>query len=230
MAQKDERAITPHQDMYVVKVSTSGGKNKFMEYVLTNYEGMKSNDIRPMFVFKYLNTGDTGMVLDAKSSDSLSLFAKTHIRNREEVTSVKVDNMVRPVFFPHPPNVDEMKRFAVTVTCQPMQCKGMYKQMIELGSNDSAMITMVTFIMNENGQHVSMSVLARDLGALNAFVENHVSNLAGVDNIKVSELAHLRKLSTKFEWNKTVQPIAQWESLIGRDYDDRVYRDVDQGC
>lgn len=230
MAGKDDRAITPHQDMYVVKVSTSGGKNKFLEYVLTQYEGMKSGDIRPMFVFKYLNTGETGMVLDAKSTDSLSLFSKTHIRNREEVTSVKVDNMVRPVFFPHPANVDEMKRFAVTIACQPMQCKGIYKQMIELGSNDNAMITMVTFIMNEHGQHVSMSVLAKDLGALNAFVENHISKLAGVDKIKVSELAHLRKLSTKFEWNKTVQPIAQWESLIGRDYDDRVYRDVDQGC
>ena len=230
MAGKDDRAITPHQDMYVVKVSTTQGKNKFMEYVLTSYEGMRSNTIKPMFVFKFLNTGETGLVLDAKDSDALSLFSASHIRNRDEVTSVKVDNMVRPVFFPLPDNIHEMKRFAVTVTCQPMQCKGIYKQMIELGSYESAVITMVTYIMNENGQHVSMSVLAENLGGLNSFVDGHLASLPGVDQIRVSELAHLRKLSTKFERKKTVQPIAEWESLIGRDYDERVYRDVDQGC
>jgi hypothetical protein len=102
--------------------------------------------------------------------------------------------------------------------------------MIELGSNDNAVITMVSFILNENGHHVSMSVIAPDLGALNRFIEEHLAGNEGVDNIRLSELAHLRKLSTRFEWKKTVQPIAEWESLIGRDYDDRVYRDVDQGC
>ena len=58
----------------------------------------------------------------------------------------------------------------------------------------------------------------------------HVTPMQGINKIQISELSLLRKLSTKFEWNKTVQPIAEWESLIGRDYDDRVYKDVDQGC
>jgi hypothetical protein len=230
MAGKDDRAITPHKDMYITKVTTTEGKNKFLEYVLTNYEQMQSKDITPMFVFKSLNTGETSVVLDAQSTDALSLFVKKNIRSRDEVTAVKVDNMVRPVFFPLPENLRDKKRFAVTIECQPMMCKGIYKQMIELGSNDTAVITMVTFIMNEVGQYVSMSVIANDLGALNAFIDGHLSTMPGVDNIRVSELAHLRKLSTKFEWKKTVQPIAEWESLIGRDYDDRVYRDVDQGC
>lgn len=230
MAGKDDRAITPHKDMYITKVQTTQGMNKFLEYVLTEYERMQSSNITPMFVFKSLNTGETSIVLDAQDTDALSLFVKEYIRNRDEVTSVKVDNMVRPVFFPLPDNVRDRKRFAVTIACQPMMCKGIYKQMIELGSNETAVITMVTFIMNENGQYVAMSVLANDLGSLNAFVEGHLSQMAGVDKIKVSELAHLRKLSTRFEWKSTVQPIAEWESLIGRDYDDRVYRDVDQGC
>ncbi|NIP37404.1 MAG: hypothetical protein GWN18_20780, partial [Thermoplasmata archaeon] len=58
-------------------------------------------------------------------------------------------------------------------------------------------ITMVTYIMNDNGQHVSMSILTNDLGTLNGFVEQQLTPLQGISRISVSELAHLRKLSTK---------------------------------
>jgi len=226
----DNPTFEPHHDMYITKVTTSKGKDKFLEYVLTNYEQMQSPDITPMFVFKSLNTGETGLILDAKDTEALSNFVKQKIRGREEVVSVKVDNLVRPVFLPRPENVDDMKRFAVTAACEPLACKGIYKQMLAKTGVEGVTITMVAYIMNEDGQHVTMSVITPDLGTLNAFVEEHVTPMQGINRITVSELAHLRKLSTKFEWKRTVQPIAHWESLIGRDYDDKVYRDVDQGC
>ena len=230
MATSTDRRIEPHNDMYITKVSTSKGKDKFLEYVLTHYEDMHTPDIIPMFVYKSLNTGETGIVLDAKDTQSLSNFVKVKIRGREEVVSVKVDNLMRPVFFPPPENVDDLKRFAVTVACEPLMCKGIYKQMVAKDVTGGVTVTMVAYIMNDNGQHVTMSIAAPDLGTLNSFIEEHVTPMQGVSRITVSELAHLRKLSTKFEWKRTVQPIAQWEHLIGRDYDDRVYRDVDQGC
>ena len=230
MTAGDERRIEPHTDMYITKVITSKGKDKFLEYVLTHYEKMHTREITPMFVYKSLNTGETGIVVDAKDTQALSDFVKVKIRGREEVVSVKVDNLVRPVFFSPPEGIDRMKRFVVTVACEPTSCKGMYKQVLDAGGTKGVSITMMAYIMNENGQHIMMSVAAQDLAALNAFVEDQVTPMQGVSRITVSELAHLRKLSTKFEWNRTVQPIAQWESLIGRDYDDRVYRDVDQGC
>jgi hypothetical protein len=226
----EDRKIEPHRDMYIAKVTTSKGKNEFLSYVLTNFEAMQTTDITPMFVYKSLNTGETGMVIDAKDSEALSNFLKGKVRTRKEVVSVKVDNMVQPVFFDRPENIDDMKRFAITIACEPITCKGTYKQLVDLTGIEGITITMVCYIMNENGQHVTMSVLTSDVGTLNSFVEAHVTPMQGVSKILISELAHLRKLSTKFEWNKTVQPIAEWESLIGRDYDDRVYRDVDQGC
>lgn len=226
----DDRKIEPHHDMYIAKVSTSEGKNRFLEYVLANYDNMQTNEITPMFVYKSLNTGETGMVIDAKDANALSAFLVSKVRNRDEVVSVKVDNMVRPVFFDRPDNVDDLKRFAVTVACEPLACKGIYKQMVDLTGVEGIAITMVAYIMNDNGQHITISVLTPDVGTLNAFVETHVTPMQGVAKISLSELAHLRKLSTRFEWKRTVQPIAEWESLIGRDYDDRVYKDVDQGC
>jgi hypothetical protein len=230
MAGKEDRVIEPHRDMYITKVSTSKGKDKFLEYVLSNYDGMQTQDIKPMFVYKSLNTGETSMVIDAKDTEALSAFIKTRIRSREEVRSVKVDNLVRPVFFPLPDDMTNLKRFAVTVACEPMTCKGIYKQMLAVGDNGTFTITMVAYIMNDNGQHVTMSVLTENLGDLNSFVEKHVSGLEGASKIMVSELAHLRKLSTRFEWKKTVQPIAEWEAMIGRDYGKNVYDDVNQGC
>jgi hypothetical protein len=226
----EERNIEPHKDMYIAKVRTSKGKNEFLSYVLTNYEDMQTPDITPMFVYKSLNTGETGVVIDAKDSESLSAFLQGRVRTRDEVVSVKVDHMVQPVFFARPDNVDDLKRFAVTVACEPITCKGIYRQMVDLTGIEGITITMVCYIMNDNGQHVTASLLTPDLGTLNSFVENQITPMQGVSRISVSELAHLRKLSTKFEWNRTVQPIAQWENLIGRDYDDRVYKDVDQGC
>jgi hypothetical protein len=138
--------------------------------------------------------------------------------------------MVRPVFFDRPDDIKDLKRFAVTVGCEPLACKGIYKQMVDMDAVEGIDITMITYIMNDHGQHVTMSLLTPDLGTLNSFVEKHLSTVEGVGKVQMSELAHLRKLSTKFEWKRTVQPIAEWENLIGRDYDDRVYKDVDQGC
>lgn len=230
MAGSDDRRIEPHKDMYITKVSTSAGKDKFLEYVLTQYEDMHTQDITPMFVYKSLNTGETGIVLDAKDGQVLSKFVKNKIRSRPEVTSVKVDHMVSPVFFPRPDNIGDLKRFAVTVTCEPIMCKGIYKQFVDMGNIENVTITMVTYVMNDNGQHVTMSIITPDLATLNALIEDHITPIQGVSRISVSELAHVRKLSTKFEWKRTVQPIAQWEAMIGRDYEERVYRDVDQGC
>ncbi len=229
MPGKEDRVIEPHHDMYITKVRTSVGKDKFLEYVLSTYDGMQSADITPMFVYKSLNTGETSLIIDSKGTAALSEFIKKHIRTRDEVEAVKVDNLVRPVFFPPPDDIGDLKRFAVTVACEPSTCKGIYKQMVELGDN-AFTITMVAYIMNDNGQHVTMVVLTENLTSLNAFVEKHVADLDGASKIMVSELAHLRKLSTRFEWKRTVQPIAEWEAIIGRDYDDKVYRDVDQGC
>ncbi|MCK5253086.1 MAG: hypothetical protein KAQ96_09045 [Thermoplasmata archaeon] len=226
----DDRKIEPHHDMYIAKVTTSKGKNKFLEYMLKNYDEMQTPNITPMFVYKSLNTGETGIVLDAKGSEAISKFLRGKVRNREEVVSVKVDNMVQPVFFDPPENIDDMKRFVVTVACEPITCKGIYKQMVDLTGVEGIAVTMVCYIMNDHGQHVTMAVLTPDIGTLTSFVETHVTPMQGVSKISISELAHLRKLSTKFEWKRTVQPIAEWENLIGRDYDDRVYKEVDQGC
>jgi hypothetical protein len=226
----DDRKIEPHQDMYLAKVRTSKGKNKFLEYVLSHYDKMQTPNITPMFVYKSLNTGETGIVVDAKNSDSLTKFLMNNVKNRDEVVSVKVDTMVQPVFFDRPDEVSNLKRFAVTVECEPMASKGMYRRMIELTDVEGVTITMVTYLINDNGQHVTMSILTPDVGTLRSFVEEHLASMPGTGKVQMSELVHLRKLSTKFEWKKTVQPIAQWESLIGRDYDDRVYKDVDQGC
>ena len=44
MAEKADRALEPHHDMYITKVSTSKGKDKFLEYILSNYDGMRSDD------------------------------------------------------------------------------------------------------------------------------------------------------------------------------------------
>jgi len=226
----DDRKIEPHHDMYIAKVSTSKGKNKFLEYMLSNYDEMQTPNITPMFVYKSLNTGETGIVIDAKSSEALSKFLQGNVRNREEVVSVKVDNMVQPVFFDAPDNIDQLKRFTVTVACEPITCKGIYKQMVDMTGIENISITMVCYIINDHGQHITISLLTPDVGTLNTFMETHITPMQGVSKIQISELTHLRKLSTKFEWKKTVQPIAEWESLIGRDYDDRVYKDVDQGC
>ncbi|UCC92371.1 MAG: hypothetical protein JSW25_06765 [Thermoplasmata archaeon] len=226
----EDRKIEPHQDMYVAKVSTSKGKNKFLEYVLSNYDKMQTPNITPMFVYKSLNTGETGVVVDAKNSDALTGFLADKVRSRDEVMGVKVDTLVQPVFFDRPDDISELKRFAVTANCEPMACKGVYRQMVELTDFDGICITMVAYLMNDHGQHVTMSVLTPDIGTLNNFIDQHLNNMPGISKVQMSELVHLRKLSTKFEWKRTVQPIAEWESLIGRDYDDRVYKDVDQGC
>jgi hypothetical protein len=225
-----DRNIEPHRDMYIAKISTSKGKNKFLEYMLSHYDNMQTPNITPMFVYKSLNTGETGLVIDAKNSDSLTKFLLEKVRSRDEVVSVKVDNMVQPVFFDRPDDITDLKRFAVSVGCEPMACKGIYRQLVDLTDVEGVTITMVCYILNDHGHHVTMSVLTADLGSLNDFIDKHITTMQGVGKIQMSELVHLRKLSTKFEWKKTVQPIAEWESLIGRDYDDRVYKDVDQGC
>ena len=75
-----------------------------------------------------------------------------------------------------------------------------------------------------------LSLLSPSMSTLEEYIKEWLTPIEGVININVSPVSATRKLATRFEWKRTIHPITVWESLTSRDYEDKVYKDVNQGC
>jgi hypothetical protein len=216
--------------MFIVRMLVAKGRDDVWEYILANYEKMRSSTVSPLYVTKRLSKGETTLFIDAKNSSEIADFLLKHFSHLESIQDISVVNLMRPVFFPLPQEHEGMKRFTIALTCAPKYCESIYKNLLNLKPNEDGAMTYMAYTFKEKGEDILLSVLSKDTDTLERFIHGHITPLEGITNLKASEINKTRKLATMFEWKQAVHPLTVWENLTSRDYKEDVFKDVIAGC
>ncbi len=216
--------------MFIARIHVEKGRDDVWDHIVRNYEGMRSEDVTPLYVTQRLSSGETSLIVDAKDTTALADFLLKHLSSMACVQDISVVNLMRPVFFPLPHEVADLKRFTVSVICKSSSCQAAYDALTKLKPSGSGVPTYVALTFMEKGQDMVVSVLSKDLATLEMYIREHITSIEGVMNVSVAQISRTRQLASMFEWKRKVHPITVWENLTSRDYDEKVYKDVIAGC
>lgn len=216
--------------MFIARIYVEKGLDSVYEHIVSNYEDLKTPEITPLYVTKAISNGETSLIVEAKDTTTIANFVLQHFSKMDTVRDIDIVNLMRPVFFPLPHDVEGYKRYTVALQCRPGNCEEIYDSLTKLEPSEDAFLTYVAFTFLKKGHDLLASVMARDMHSLERFVGSSISSLEGVTNVKVTQITKTQKLATMFEWKKTVHPLTVWENLTSRDWPEDVYRDVIAGC
>ncbi len=225
-----EASLEGYKGMYQARIYVEKGSNDVWDYILTHYEDMKTDKITPLFVTRSVNDGETTFIVDAKDADALSEYIFEHFSKIDTVHNINVVSMMKPVFFAIPPDLEDLNRYTVSLKCKPSEYESVFTRVSELRPSGTNYPTYAAITLQDNNQDIIISMLSPNMPTLEAYIKEWLSSIDGVINMNVSTVSATRKLATKFEWKRTIHPITVWESLTSRDYEDKVYKDVNQGC
>ncbi len=225
-----EKTLEGYKVMYQARIHVEKGSDDVWEYILTNYEDMKTDNITPLFVTRSVSDGVTTFIVDAKDADSLSEVIFEHFSKIESVQNINVVSMMKPIFFAIPPDREKLNRYTVSIKCKPSEYESVYDKIAELRPSGNTYPTYTAITLQDDKQDILLSLLSPSMSTLEEDLKEWLTPIEGVININVSPVSATRKLATRFEWKRTIHPITVWESLTSRDYEDKVYQDVNQGC
>jgi len=225
-----DKTLEGYKGMYQARIKVEKGSSDVWDYILTHYEEMKTDKLTPLFVTRSATDGVTTFIVDSKDADSLSETIFEHFSKIDTVQNINVVSLMKPMFFAIPPDLEELNRYIVSLKCKPSEYESIYSKIGELRPTANTYPTYAALTLQDNKQDILLSLLSPNMATLEGFIEEWISPIEGVTNMNISTVTADRKLATKFEWKRTVHPITVWESLTSRDYEDKVYKDVNQGC
>jgi hypothetical protein len=217
-------------NVYIARIKGDEGSKTAWEHILAHYEHMRTENVRPLLVTRTEDNGETRLTVEARGSTDMADLLLEHFSGIEGVDEIQLVNVMKPYFYPIPPGSSELNRFTLFFACDPTLAKETYEKLVSLQVAQGVVPSTLALTFGNKTHNMLLSFLARDRETLNAYLVQHVYSLSGVSETSVAEIKMAKKLSDRFEWKRTVLPITTWEALTGRDYDDKVYRDVNQGC
>jgi hypothetical protein len=216
--------------MIIARILVEKGRDDVWEYILNNYQGMKSEAIVPLYVTKRLSNGETTLLLEVRDPTNLSRFLLSNFSHMDTIQDISVVNLMDPVFFPLPQEVPGNKRFTIALSCTPKETENIYNTIKNIKPNQDGALTYMAYTFKERGEDILISILSHDMDTLERFIHGNITTLEGITNVNAYEISKTRKLATMYEWKQAVQPLTVWENLTSRDYKDDVFKDVIAGC
>lgn len=225
-----EKTLEGYKVMYQARINVEKGSKDVWDYILTHYEDMKTDKVTPLFVTRSVNDGETTFTVDAKDADALSEYIFEHFSKIDSVQNINIVSLMKPIFFAIPPDLEDLNRYTISLKCKPSEYVSVYDKIADLRPMGTTYPTYAAITLQDKDQDVLLSLLSPNQATLEVYLKEWLSPIEGVLNINVATVSATRKLANKFEWKRTVHPITVWESLTSRDYEDKVYKDVNQGC
>lgn len=177
------------------------------DYVVNNHTKWRSKHVKPLFITHRDMQEDTSLIVRADDSDALADFVETRISQIPNLRGVWILNMakIRIVRLPeHRPR--DLRRFTVTIDALPKYVNGIYERISGLKPSDEVIITYITQTYQSFRASIMVSVLARSANHIEAFTNDYIRSLPGVEGAEITFISKTLRLVSPEEWLEEAGP------------------------
>lgn len=176
-------------------------------YVLENHKNWHTEDVKPLYMTHRHLQEDTSLIVDAKNADVLADFLMKHIATIDGVRGIWVINMAKMRFFKTPlPHHRDLSRFTVTIDAIPKHMDRIYESISGLRPGRDVIINYIVHTFQSYSASIMVSVLARSMNHMDAFVNDYIRSLEGVVDAKVTYISKTIRLASPEEWEEYLAP------------------------
>lgn len=189
------------------RVVTHVNPDHVWDCVAKHHQSWRASDVRILYMTRRHLQEDTSLIVDTKDIDSLADFLIKHIATLKYVRGIWVINMAKMRFFKiHMERPGEFSRFTVTINALPQKLDHVYNAISSLEPGRDIMINYITHTFESFRESIMVSVLARSLNHMDAFVRDCVKPIEGVVHTEITSISKTIRLVTPEEWQESVGP------------------------
>jgi DNA-binding Lrp family transcriptional regulator len=189
------------------RVITHVNPDHVWDYVAKHHQSWRSDDVKILYMTRRHLQEDTSLIIDAKDVDVLSDFLTKHIATLKYVRGIWVVNMAKMRFFRIPmERPREFSRFTITISALPQKLEHVYKAVGALEPGRDIMINYIAQTYQSFKESIMVSVLARSMNHMDAFVRDCIKPIDGVLDTEISGISRTMRLVTTEEWEESVGP------------------------
>jgi len=175
------------------------------DYVVENHTKWRTKKVRPLFITHRDMQEDTSLIVRADDIDALAHFITTHIAQIPHLRGIWVLNMANIRIFRLPKDRPSgLLRFTVTIDALPKHMEEVYERISALKPSDEIIITYITQTFQSFHACIMASILAKSRNHIEAFVNEYVRPLPGVEDTDITFISKTLRLVPPQEWLKEV--------------------------
>lgn len=157
---------------------------------------------RLLYLSKRARHEDASLFVHTADPNILGDFISNHLGKIEDLASIHVINMLKPVFFPLPKDTGTMKRFSVTLWVLPKHLGNVYETLAKRDLPDGLLMTYLAFTFRLAGDCIQFSLLEAKEETLNVYLTEVVNRMPGVQNTTVNLIEETVPLVSYDEWRQ----------------------------
>jgi hypothetical protein len=150
--------------------------------------------------FQQPGRGDVSLCFHLTDATVLPFFIAGHLTKIKGVTSLRLINLLAPVFSPLPKDTRGLRRYIVNIDVAPSYSESAYDRLVAMGLGEKVMKSYVAYKFSTFGSSIQYSVLARNDEDVRSSMENVRRSVTGVRGAECFEVQATRPLISYDEW------------------------------
>jgi hypothetical protein len=174
-------------------------------YIAENHQKWRTKDVKLLYMTHRHMQEDTSLIVCARSSDALADYLMKHIAPIEDVRGIWVLNMAKMKFFKTPKGyTGDFQRFTVTIDAVPHRMQSIFESIASLKPGRDIIINYIAHTFQSFNASIMVSVLARSYNHMEAFVNDYIRPLEGVENAEITRISRTMRLVSPDEWRRSL--------------------------
>jgi hypothetical protein len=189
-----------------VSEEEENGVNPLWEQIIQNHASWDDIDIEVLYLTYHPKENVHSLLVDFKDIGDYELFKSKYLDGLKPVSGITHGELIKPVFFTIPKGTPmEYKRYAVTITADPIEYENLYSTLSQFKPGENIIISYLTYL-REIGKDILLSVVAKDSDEVEKFISESIKPLKGVQFIKTIYISRTKRLISKEKWHEIVKP------------------------
>jgi hypothetical protein len=209
-------------------------ENTLWEYIINESKNWVSEKIKPLYLTQRSVPGhdEISLIIDVDNLDSLGDFILDKIVPIDCVRDIWVINFMQPRFFTVPKNTDPcIKRFTISIDANPSEYSAIFNFISKIKPSRSVIVTYLAYTFHEYGDDILISVLAQGKSTVDAFVDNFIMPIEGVNGTKITRITKTKLLTTLEDWKIFSSPFTKIDKNVDiAELDNLFEEDFIAGC
>lgn len=177
------------------------------DHIVEHHRSWRTDEVKPIYVTHRHLQEDTSLIVDAANPDVLADFLLSHIATIENVRGIWTINMAKIRFFKTPrEHHSDLSRFTVTIDAMPKHLDRIYETISELKPGRDIIINYIAHTFQSPAASIMVSVLARSMNHIEAFVNDYVRSQEGVVDAAITFISRTMRLASPKEWKEALGP------------------------
>lgn len=192
-------------------------ENHVWDYVLQNDSIRKNKDVKLLYMTQRLQEEDISLILDIKDMNAFAIFITKHITPLKYVKGIWLFNLICPRFFQTPIDTPlDFKRYTLTIAAKPQEYANIYDKISNFQPSKDAILTYLAYTFQAIEQDILLSIIARDLSAVEKFSNSYVKPIKGIRNFKITCIFRTKRLVSHDEWEEYIKSYITYISKPGK--------------